>query len=375
LYSYRKIIDVRDQDEVTINLPYLLRQDYLRTLTTGTNTDYASGTVSILVLNELRAPDTCAQKMDMIISYSGGPDFELQSPGHTMFEPVMLQSNDMVHYFPNARVTKDLKPAERCISESITSLKQLISKSSPITTNFPVNVTGSFVAIDPYIVGTCYINNARTGYYRGTLDAFSYIGLLYAYQSGGVNIHVRSLNSSNAYTAANEPGLLTSLYNAEGFVAPSAVGFVVQPATFTAGTNVSVCDLSHGMMAQVTTNVATKFTKWLPVGTTIVASPEVFNGAGAGTVCMYHVPYMAQYPNSFVVPTEADSITAAVDSSVPPYANDVFPYPVSSILIQYASTFGTPINLMYARSAGDDFRFKFYTGTPYLTFGQAITSP
>jgi hypothetical protein len=82
--SLREIIDIREQTEVTLNLPYMIPESYLWTDPTASwsgNTSYYSGQIDIQILNDLMAPETCPQTIDILVFVKAGPDFEFQVPG------------------------------------------------------------------------------------------------------------------------------------------------------------------------------------------------------------------------------------------------------------------------------------------------------
>jgi hypothetical protein len=78
-YSLRTIVDIRTEDVVTFELPYLCFSDYLATNLDGSGS--YSGVLDIMVLNSLRAPESCSQSVKMQVFFSPGSDFELAAPG------------------------------------------------------------------------------------------------------------------------------------------------------------------------------------------------------------------------------------------------------------------------------------------------------
>jgi len=72
-YALRAIVDIRTEDEITFELPYLIQSDYIKN-------DVASGRIDILVLNDLRGPESVAQNIDVQVFYRAGDDFEYAVP-------------------------------------------------------------------------------------------------------------------------------------------------------------------------------------------------------------------------------------------------------------------------------------------------------
>jgi hypothetical protein len=84
-YLHRSIIDLTDGNEMEFEFPY-------------TNNDYYTapgnpyGQVLIMVVNELVAPSTCANNIDLLIEVSGAPGFEFAIPRDTPLFPYLPSS-------------------------------------------------------------------------------------------------------------------------------------------------------------------------------------------------------------------------------------------------------------------------------------------
>jgi hypothetical protein len=95
-YRYRQIIDISQGNEFEFIVPYMSPRPWKSVLPTengGFNvtpatpagaraaaTDFANGYFTVLVLDQLRAPDACAQTIRVVLEASGGPDFEVCNP-------------------------------------------------------------------------------------------------------------------------------------------------------------------------------------------------------------------------------------------------------------------------------------------------------
>lgn len=188
LYSLREIIDLRDGNIFEFNLPYMAEYDYL-------DQDTQSGVLEIRVLNELRAPTTVLNSIDILVFFSGGDDFELQAPVNT--KPSI--SKRMVAFNPQSKTFvvdegvggSPIQPltttfSERSVGESFNSTKQLLNRATGI--NQGALYTNG-VTVYPWFSTVGY--NSATGLAGPNEggDAFCYISQMYALMRGGVDIH------------------------------------------------------------------------------------------------------------------------------------------------------------------------------------------
>jgi len=115
-YSLRQIIDIRETDEITINLPYNRESQWLTNLgNTSENLLSSLGRFSVRVLNPLVASDTCASSVQVMIYASGGHDFEIAVP----------LGGDSAVYYPESKSTN-----AHAIGDSLQSVKQIITRQS-----------------------------------------------------------------------------------------------------------------------------------------------------------------------------------------------------------------------------------------------------
>lgn len=347
MYSLRHILDIRDQDEYTVNLPYLLRSQYLPT-DSGNNYYFASGTLTVSVLNELRAPETCASSIRLLEFYTGGPDLEFQAPG--IFEPEPLRLQASTHYFEKNEPARSLVPSEKCMSESVTSLRQLTSKASLCTstiTNIPTSARAIMV-IDPYHIGVAYSasSSGTPAVLRGNIDTVSLIGCMYAYQSGSVDLYVENPGTTNPIGFTCAPGLLQRLASAYPSVSYNYAS-VFNPA-------------STDKVPRLVT----------PQQTTMTSTAAFSNLAGSPYVPSYatngfgvHVHYVSKFPASMVFPTY--NWTTAGGFPNP----DSFPFSTQCVAFNVFSESSAKA-MVLRRSTGDDHRFKMFTGCPPLLISQ-----
>lgn len=233
-YALREIVDLRTQSEITLTLPYLVATDYLpvRPRTLPNPFVNASGRLDMFVLNELRCSETVAGSIDLIVTFTAGPDFELQVPtraqyltnnsgaqagdnsGHSAlpfipatYASVGQTSNSVaVDSTIGAALTPvaDIGPSTRCTGEMIASVKQLIMRQS--TGYLFYSTARRSLLINPHdIVSASVLTGAiaptavaaNAGILWG--DMLSYIAPMYMYYKGSMIVDVYSCNTSGAF--------------------------------------------------------------------------------------------------------------------------------------------------------------------------------
>lgn len=325
-YSMKTIVDIRGEDEIEIEFPYLLQSDYQLC-------DVEYGKVSVRVLDRLRAPETCSQTVEILSWVTFSEDFELAQPciaplTNFPFEP--QSDEDVLHSRASKLMSDqavggqklahdDLLHAKRCMGERILSIKQLLLRASPISLTNNCPTTTSQFAMDPR---SCMAirQNAVTGllnYGRLGADLLNVLGPMYMFNRGGVNIHVTNVTDRCATK-------LSSVYLGTSEIVDNASGNFGKIRTVTLG---SV--YADGNTAMFPTNN--------------------FDGPKADII--QHVPYYNEYMCS---PFRLyDSVQA------PELVDD---YPSMNLLLGFDGG-----DLQYAtlsRSVCDDFQLMFFICCP-----------
>lgn len=198
LYSLRTIVDIREQDTIQLNLPYLVAPDYLNTVA---QEPYSSGWLDIKVLTDLKAPETCSPYVHLVEIYTPGDDFEFALPCYNQYHngPFFPQSSGGTGILVDAGIADgqiaptNTSKSERCVGELFTSVKQILNRLLPVMNPTATPYENSTtVHVDPYFVGA--MSNSGT---LGTLqygqtfnDGFSMIALMYAYYKGGMKLSI-----------------------------------------------------------------------------------------------------------------------------------------------------------------------------------------
>lgn len=228
-YQITQILDMRSASEWIIDIPYINTTVYTMS---DISTPTPTGTFYISVLNALACPDTVTQSVEINIEVMAGTDFEFampnipksrnpkvlietiptnpstfpdlsyccSAPGGTVVaqgivdeEHVQVVRGD--HPIANVQPFKPtLVPAEACIGERITSLKQLALKPSFISSAF---LLGRNVNTDAPR-GSGYHNSTDSSYYIAGENAsfYDWVRYCYGFYRGGVRVKVQSQDSN-----------------------------------------------------------------------------------------------------------------------------------------------------------------------------------
>lgn len=218
-YNYREIIDLRFTKECEFAVPYVAGSPYL-------DISQSIGNVSLVVLNQLRAPANVSSNISIIVEVAMTHDTEFAIPRSSTFFPILSTNTPPTVYASSANWTpqaivetgqisnsleeKEIAPAlatttvnnlnttqvaQYCVGEVIQSFRQLMKRHTPFVNFFNVSETGVF---DMYIrpMQTILPYDGQTGttpndvYY----DYFNLISSMFVYMSGSMRIKAYSPN-------------------------------------------------------------------------------------------------------------------------------------------------------------------------------------
>ncbi len=338
-YALRTIVDIRNEDEITLELPFLVLADYLSCDSSANST---SGNLDIVVLNDLRAPESCADNIDMLMFFSAGDDFEFAA-AKTYTDgclPYVPQSGELeleMHgvgqdlALPTVvaggiTVVKDsVLHASRCVGEKVMSIKNLLNRNSVIQgTSTRITWNGGNYWIKPWFVSawnmdpvTGGVNAPAIGY-----DAFNYLAPMYAFVRGGARISIMNYSDTRHATTV----LPTVKFNSQQ-----------QPiGQLAAADYVSVA----------TTNTVT------PYGGQVLAPSVPMNTVDTKGFALQDIPYYNRYPFSLITYYNGTD-TPAVDRSTP-----------ESVFILSSSSSLSNGGFLLQRSFMDDMQLTFFVGCP-----------
>jgi len=325
IYNLREIIDIRQQSEITLTLPYMLHRHYL-------DANQSMGTINVYVLNDLRCPETVAQQVDLLFFWKAGEDFEFQAPvpvtevGAGTFTP----QSDSAETIVNSGIAESaIKPcstkySSRSIGEHFLSIKQFLNRNSQLQTLAAVTYASTSVTLNPWhitgLTNVPVVGTLRTSTFGA--DAFSYLAPMYNYYRGKARVILTS-ETPNNINGFNNTNYLKNV---------SALGEIVTgSSTYGINTNVSVLsDLDRNSF-----------------------NTPVPSGAYHGYQFI-HVPYYSKYPVSFTQVWNGSTINFYTDET----------QPISNATFTSSSNFGATTVLQ--RSFCDDFQLMFFIGCPGL---------
>lgn len=338
IYSMRHLIDIAQKDTFEFNLPYLINRPYLPTNTSTLLTNISSGQLDILVLNELRCPETCSATVNVLYWIEAGDDFEYAAPGcsnpsdnYTVvpFAPqgsIDDRTDTLIQAGIGGSIVQKptLVPSKECIGERCLSVKQLINRLSQVfpTGSFPTAIS---TAIYPWFTGE-YTINTSTGALVApllTADMPSYLMPMYAFMRGGMRI---SFSAASATTNSIPPAYQV-LYCPQAWPASSNV---VGTGTAASGNYSSFTPSATGVSLGASTT-------------------ETDSGLGMVSV---RTPYYSMTP-----------ITATVGSTTTVPTR----YDTPLGVVQFVNKFSTnSSDTVVYRSGMDDFQLTFFVGCPPL---------
>jgi len=209
-YLHREIIDLRDGDEFVITVPYANNTMYLET--DDVSTGNSAPIVNIFILNELRAPETAAQSVEVILEIHGGDDLEFQCPKMASLVPVDLinpQSGDdsdaliLTHNIGNSVIHEPSNQASQlCVGEHVTSILQLLKRY--VRLSLLNNLTAQQTwTLQPFFSGLPGPSQIGPGYaYTKPPSIGDYVALfssMYAHSRGGIRIKILANGTTNTF--------------------------------------------------------------------------------------------------------------------------------------------------------------------------------
>lgn len=328
LLALREIVDIRGSSEICLQLPYLIPIDYLKS-------NEFMGNFDVVVINELRCPETAPSAINVLMFVCAGDDFELQAP--SALPPVFVPQSKKWSETAGAvtavcDVIGDEKPtppsfdhSSLCIGEHFSSIKQLINRYSQFWCSISSPGNSPDVQIWPWAVGNTYLTAGGiiTNGFVG--DPMSYFSHMYVFRRGSVRVGI--LSSSATAFIKSVLSIMTTTSSYFGNTS-KILGFLPFYTTSTGGP----------------TNYAT-------------GSLHVRMSGNAGTLLnegvyateYFHVPYYCATRVSMAYVDASNNISSRNDQ------------PFSGLMVSYPSNVAQ-MNL--TRSGGDDFQFSYFLSAP-----------
>jgi hypothetical protein len=179
-YAIRQIIDITGDIDTELVIPFMMPVHYLVV-------GQAMGTLEVRVVNQLRAPETAYDGVDVLVFASGGPDFELAvpcNPSGYNTQPIVPQGGDEDL---DTGTPATLMHAGCCIGEMILSVRQIMRFTSlPRNVNYPTNPAYWPFAFAPATLGILAANPIEVP--NHVADNTNYISAMYALYRGGMDV-------------------------------------------------------------------------------------------------------------------------------------------------------------------------------------------
>jgi len=191
-------------------------------------------------MNELRAPATVAQTIDVLVYFSFCDDYELAIPGinkssasgpdaplaPTPFVPQYSPPDKLQDGVIGGYVCPsfDMGPSRTCIGETFTSIKQLLNKYTILWSADPLSTGSGFININPFVTNVSTIQLSTGVISTPTLhgDALSIFACGYALMRGGVKIAMsQSINTNPALYGVSTLTYVDTTSTAVTYVTPA----------------------------------------------------------------------------------------------------------------------------------------------------------
>jgi hypothetical protein len=322
MLALREIVDIRTQSEITLTLPYMCDSNYIPT-------SQPSGRLDILILNELRAPDSVANAIDCLVYVRGGPDFEFAVPCQTTVWPYspQMDSTSLTQLISkpiaNSSVpTEDCQQAAESVGEKWLSIKQFLMRYTPFYSDI---ARSSVLTVNPYFLSIPSLTSAgqmKQGDIMG--GPINWFAFMYLYQRGSMNLGMSSYTVAGGgtpYYFANTPDSPTTPVDCFG-------------TTF------------NSLLSAAGPALVTFTNQQYPAGGFLVTD----GGNGLATV---KVPYYCAQKASVIVNNGLSTVW--LDTNTPTSA------PLSRLSIFSYQTF---TNTYLFRAAGDDYQLSYFLGAP-----------
>jgi hypothetical protein len=200
-YLHKDIIDLRSSNEITVTFPFVSKTPYLPV-------GKAYGRAYLVVINDLRHPETASSNVKIIVEPFGCDDFEFAVPETPSYAPVTHQmaiategqaDNSSTEEVANAPVgtsvhnlVGDVTASKYCIGEKILSIRQLLKRAA-ISMRVTSAAGSSFRWTDfsPYLAHSHLVTAAvNTPASTGNFDYVDYFAPCFSLFRGGMRIKV-----------------------------------------------------------------------------------------------------------------------------------------------------------------------------------------
>jgi hypothetical protein len=209
-YLHRQVIDVRNNNEFEVVIPYVAFENYLLCEEQLDNVP----TVHIYVLDPLIAPSTVSSSIRILMEVAGGDDIEFQVPKRADFVPIQIASYEMGDDVEcgfstsefGGKKTLDVVASQACIGEHITSFRQILKIPCLTSVTDANNSAFPYAHFSPFACALGYVLAGAVAVTYTYPDLYSILGLCYALHRGSVRIKMVQ-NLGHSYTTGTDNAL------------------------------------------------------------------------------------------------------------------------------------------------------------------------
>lgn len=207
-FLFREIVDLRETSEFSFVLPYASATPWRPIFPMfGSDEETSYGVLSVNVLNELVAPATVPSSINFLVEVSAAPDYELMGPSYSKSSyisatqdgtqyPFITQMDDETNVmFVNKGIGSskivgagNLAPAEYCVGERYTSIKQILLRYCNLRFNGVSALSGVYY-LNPFVI-PAVAKTAASGPINEVIngDNYSMLASCFAYSRGSIRI-------------------------------------------------------------------------------------------------------------------------------------------------------------------------------------------
>lgn len=229
-YLHKTILDIRESNEFIIEIPYVSIMPWRPT--EGPIAFY--GEWGLDIQDTLVSPDTVMNQVQVIVEIAGAKDLEFSVP-KSFSEQVVCPATYQMAWEPQSNLNSTSNPTlqevdtvggttpkamnmvytEYCVGESVTSLRSLLKRGGNMGFISGAAATVRHLTLMPFQWAYAYSTALEAA--DATVDIFTHLSSMYAFQRGGVRIRfilpdTAGLNMANISNGYFETPILKKIY-------------------------------------------------------------------------------------------------------------------------------------------------------------------
>jgi hypothetical protein len=211
-YVNRQIIDIRENIEFEVIVPYISRQPWV-------NSGQSIGNLTVEVTDPLVAPSTVASTITFLVEVSGGDDIEFAQPNDITWVPKYavpqsgleskITDKGVSFNIGNSSIVANSVAATAfTIGDKVSSFRTLLKRFTPIypSSKSLASTTRAVNSIIQIVPDMIPVQSTSTTSYSWSSDSMSTVASCYAMWTGGIRIKdVVDLTAATTLTYINSP--------------------------------------------------------------------------------------------------------------------------------------------------------------------------